>query len=67
MISKNYLNILVEQLFLHFLILHQQLPEILDLYLNDYELFVETLSAFPASVTVDSSPLKSHKLLDVSE
>ena len=44
MISKNYLNILLEQLFLHFLKLHQQLFfQILDMYLNDDGILMETL------------------------
>ena len=71
MISKNYSNILVEQLFYIFLILRNYLvfgfPNFLDLDLNDDELFVETLSGFPGSFIGDSSLLNYHKLLDVSE
>ena len=48
MISKNYLNILVEQLFQHFLntplSVAAEFPNILDFYLNDDELFVEKLT-----------------------
>ena len=53
MISKNYLRILVELLFLLFLYT-PLLPtaagfsKTLDLYLNDDELFIATLTGFPA-------------------
>ena len=71
MISKNYSNILVEQLFYIFLILRNYLvfgfPNFLDLDLNDHELFVEKLSEFPGSFIGNSSLGDSHKLLDVSE
>ena len=40
-------------------------PKTLDLHLNDNELFVETLSGFPTSVTWDSSLLNCHKPPDV--
>ena len=55
MIAKNYLNILVEQLFLHFFndlsssAAVVAFPKILDLYLKDVELFVATLIGFLAS------------------
>ena len=39
----------------------------LNLYLKDDQLFVVTLSVFPAAVTDDSTLLNSHKLPDVSE
>ena len=39
----------------------------LDLYLKDAELFVKTLSGYPAFVTGDSSPSNCHKLPEVSE
>ena len=64
MISKNYLSILVEQLFLRFF--HTSLAagfsKILYLYLLDVELRVETLSEFPASFIEHLSLLKCHKL-----
>ena len=62
MISKNYLNILVQQVFLHFSILFN-----IKFYLKDVELFIETSPGFSASVTGDSSLLNYHKLPDVSE
>ena len=73
MISENYLNIWVEQLFLHFFntplltTAFGFIFKILDLYLNEDELFVGTLPAFPASVTDDSSLWNCHKRPDVSE
>ena len=50
MITKNCLDILMEQLFAHFSILYQQLflPKILDLYFNDNELIIATLIGFPS-------------------
>ena len=68
-ISKNFSNILVEQLFLHFQILLlttvAESPMRLDLYLKDDKLSTEILSGFPAFVTGDSSLLNCHKLPEV--
>ena len=54
MIYKNYLNVLVEQLFVDFLILHYH-DQVVSfkkfyLYLKDAELFLGTLSGFPVFV-----------------
>ena len=46
MISKNHLDILVEQLFFN-VTSAAGFAKILDLYLNDDESFVVTLAAFP--------------------
>ena len=64
MIPKNYLNILVEQLLLHFFNTPSAAGffKIPDLHLNDDELPVETLAGFPASFIGDSSLLNCHKL-----
>ena len=43
------------------------LPKILDLYLNDVELIVETLSEFPEFATRHSSFLNCHKLAEAFE
>ena len=42
-------------------------PKIIDLYLNDDELFIATLAGFPGIFIVDSSLLNCYKLPDVSE
>ena len=39
--------------------------KVLDLYLNHDELFIDTLSGFPALFIEDSSPLNCHKHSDV--
>ena len=68
MISKNYFNILVEQLFYIFntpLSIGTNFSKILDLYLKDAELPVEKSSESPP--LGDSSLLNCHKPPDVSE
>ena len=69
MIAKNCLDILMEQVFLHFFSTPYSagFPEMFDLYLKGNELFVVTSSGFPALLIGDSSPLSRHKLSDVSE
>ena len=62
MISKKYVNILVKQLFLHFLILF-----IINFYLKDVKLFIQTSLGILASVTGDSFLLNCYKILDVSD
>ena len=61
MISENYLNLSGTAVFAFFFntplltTAFGFIFKILDLYLNEDELFVGTLPAFPASVTDDSS------------
>ena len=65
-VSKNYSNILVKFLNTPLSTAVSGLKK-LDLYLKDAELFVKTLSGYPAFVTGDSSPSNCHKLPEVSE
>ena len=69
MIAKDCLDILTEQLFLHFFSTPSAagVPKILHLYLKDAKLFVVTSLGFPALFISDSSLLNCHKLPDVSE
>ena len=72
MITKNYLDILVEQLFLHFfntplLPIAAGFAKMPDLYLNNDQLFALTLSGLTSLVTGNSCLLYFHKIPDVSE